>query len=320
MAKKIIESEKDYIESMLELKQQHISSDRTGVGTSKQFNRLFEFNIGDKTKPLPILIGKHTGLKTALVELVWIMKGRSDLKWLKDNGVHYWDKWVKEDGTFGPIYGEQMRNFALTGKDQLSDLVDSLQINVNSRRHIISLWDPTTLYKQSLPACHCFYHMTTEETPEAKIVNLHVTQRSGDSYLGIPYDLLMFMKFMEIVTFVVNHNLIVSNPDSKLIEVNKLFLTVNDYHLYSNHHKAIDKYSNEYAKNSEIYNPPTGIEFNDYIKSWSNELIDNGIELDIDMMLDKIVERNFNIFKYSIDNYIWTQPTNLLKINASVAV
>lgn len=147
-----ITNENGYIESMNELANSVPQGDRTGVGTTKIFNQEFHFDIEGGN--LPILIGKNTGIKLALVELIWIMSGKNDLKWLKDNGVHYWDKWVKADGTFGPIYGTQMRNFGELGTtDQLNNLIESLSNNFNSRRHIISLWDPTTLKKQALPPC-----------------------------------------------------------------------------------------------------------------------------------------------------------------------
>ncbi len=311
-----IRNEKNYINSMMRLTKNKIIVNRTGVGTSKSFNQVFEFNLDSPVQPLPILMGKHTGLKTALTELIWIMTGRNDLKFLKDNGVHYWDDWVKKDGTFGPIYGTQMRNFGLTGVDQLRIVVDKLKNNFFDRRIIINLWDPTTMDEQALPPCHVFYHFTTSlDNSDEKIMNLHVTQRSGDSFLGIPYDLLMFMYMMKIVAFA-------ASTETDKIKVGTLFLTVNDYHLYENHIDIVKKYNQHYIdeNNKNQYCYPDTIEF-------KQEFIDKvGDDKDIDNILKTIIEMKFNVFNFyssfmgSNEKFVWKQQPNLPKFKADVAV
>lgn len=319
-----IENESQYIQSMLELIDSVPQGDRTGTGTTKMFNQEFHFSLENEN--LPVLIGKHTGLKTALVELVWIMKGRNDLEWLKKHGVNYWDEWVKEDGTFGPIYGPQMRNFAGMQVDQLLNVVDMLINNFDSRRNIISLWDPTTMKDQALPCCHCFYHITTYRDVNArKMFNLHVTQRSGDSYLGVPYDLLMFMYFMKIIELSANVQL----GQYDFINPSELFLTVNDYHLYSNHHDAVRKYAENYVNTRYVHEensvdfkgcfnkPPQTIKFK---KSFDEKCFAE--KLNINEILDLIVEYNFDVFEfYGYNREVeWKLPKNTPKIKADVAV
>lgn len=302
---KLILSEQDYINSMFGLiDEKNLKNNRTGTDTYANYGYQFNFNIGDPTKQLPILMGKHTQLKGALVEIVWILMGRTDNKFLEDNGVKYWKPWQDSNGEFGPIYGEQMRNF--NGVDQLKELIYGLKNNFESRRHIASLWNPTDLTKMALPPCHFNYHFTTFKVQSEKYFNLHVLQRSGDSFIGIPYDLLMFMFFMEIVGFVTD------------IKSNELFLTVNDYHLYENHLKPLSEYDRNYS-NIRTTNKkyPTQIKFKDFVYDMKKENPD----ISMDEFLHYIALNDFDVFEFKDNtNSEFNLGPESIKIRAAVAV
>ena len=302
---KTIKSEFDYIQAMKSLINiKNLKDNRTGIKTYADYNYTFDFDLSTEQE-LPILIGKHTALKGALVEIIWIMKGLTDNKFLTENGVKYWSPWVKEDGTFGPVYGHQMRNF--NGKDQLLNLIEGFEMNFLSRRHLISLWNPNDLKDMALPPCHFLYNFTTHYNPitKEKYFNLHVIQRSGDSFIGIPYDLLMFMYMMKIIGFVTG------------VEGRNLFLTVTDFHLYENHVEALTEYEKEFQKNFKTISKPVNIKWKDFV---INEFLENGRPT-IDSFLDFIVMNNFNVFEFK-NKYDenWEGTKNLKKIKVDVAV
>lgn len=307
--KKLITNENEYINSMFGLINPDFHKpNRTGIDTYANYNYVFNFDIANNKKDLPVLLGKHTMLKGALTEIIWIMMGRTDNKFLVDNGVKYWTPWQKEDGNFGPIYGYQMRNF--NGVDQLKDLMNGLRDNFESRRHMISLWNPNDLSKMALPPCHFHYHFTTYTRNNEKYINLHATQRSGDSFLGVPYDLLMFMYMLEIVAFVAN------------INTSELFLTINDYHLYENHKDSLNKYDTNFWDNvhtqqnrNDLY--PTSIKFKPFVY----EMKKKNPNITIDEFLHYIVLNNFDVFDFkNRHGEIFTLPKNTPRITATVAV
>ena len=303
---KEINNEFDYINSMMGLiKPENLKPNRTGVATYANYNYMFNFDIKNPNKPLPILIGKHTMLKGGLVELVWMMTGRTDNKFLRDNGVNYWTPWQNEDGEFGPIYGHQMRNF--NGKDQLVDVIRSLKNNFGSRRHIISLWNPSDLEKMALPPCHFIYHFTTyvDNNTQKKMMNVHTTMRSLDSLLGLPYDLLLSLYMTKIIGFVCE------------IDSDSLFLNAADYHLYENHIGNLSKYDDEYTKNANDGDkPPTQIDFKQFVyDSFKFE------RPGIDEFLNFIILNNFDVFEFKSENgEIWKQNENIKRIGGKIAV
>ena len=212
--------ENQYIKSLLMvLRNGKNSLDKTG----------YKFIFDNKT--IPLLRGKLVNPLNALTEVIWILTGRNDLKWLKDNGVNYWDQWVKEDGTFGPIYGPQMRN--QNGFDQLLYVIKKLNSSSESRQAMINLWHGADLKTQALPTCHYGYHPLIIDG----YLNLHCDQRSSDSFLGIPYDFMLFWFIQQILSFWTN------TKPGYIIHNN------HDYHIYNNHYSAIDKYFDRYINN-----------------------------------------------------------------------
>lgn len=204
------------------------STDRTNTGTLRvDIGAIFVI----EPYVTPLLQGKFVSWKSAFTEMLWIMMGRTDIKFLHDNKVSYWDEWVLEDGTVGPIYGEQMRNF--DGVDQLLNTIKLLHKSPDSRQGYINLWNPTKLGQSKIPCCHTTYHALIVDGA----LNLHAGQRSGDSFLGIPYNFMLFFFFKEILAYLLN------------VEGGHIIHKINDYHLYKNHTEQAKKYIDNYLKN-----------------------------------------------------------------------
>ena len=136
-------------------------SDRTGTGTISVFGYQMRFNFDEG---FPLLTTKKLHTKSIIHELIWFLKGDTNIKYLKENGVKIWDEWADEKGNLGPVYGHQWRSWpAKNGKtiDQISQVVDSLKNNPDSRRHIVTAWNPTDVDKMALPPCHCLFQFYT---------------------------------------------------------------------------------------------------------------------------------------------------------------
>lgn len=276
--------EKNYIQSLKNLLNKGIkSSDRTGVGTL----RLIEapvFNI--KENIVPILRGKFISMNNSLTEMIWILLGRNDLAWLKTNGVNYWDQWCKPDGTFGPIYGPQMRNF--NGEiDQYFNAINLLINNPDSRRIICSLWNPIQQKDMALDPCHCWYQFISINNK----LHLKVYQRSVDSFIGLGYDFMLFYYMLHITAFLSNH------------KIGEIFTYFGDYHLYSNHLDVVKEYINNYENNPKqkfidcnFYPIKLKLNFPEKPK----ELTSNSLTLWLEEFykLNKEIESNYNDKKY----------------------
>ena len=291
------------------------SSDRTGTGTKRIQSQQIHV---DMSKEFPILRSKQMGFKTALIEMMWIMSGKNDLKWLKDNGVNYWDSWVNTDGTMGPSYGPQMRNFGerkyydnlikpelitLPGVDQLRDTVKLLRENPDSRRIIVDLWNPLDIDKVSLPWCHFFYQACSYiDNNGIRKIDLHVMQRSADSFLGVPYDLILFGIYLKILCLLTGY------------EIGLIHSTYNDFHMYNNHENQVNQIIDNY-----IYDPKNIF---DYEKEIIPQIIVNEeylnidfTQLDIDELLQMIIDSKFILLQ--LDGY---KNNHYDKIEAQVAV
>jgi thymidylate synthase len=204
------------------------SGDRTGTGTLRHQSQYFYLDVSDNK--IPALIGKKIHIEKIVIEAIWMFLGRTDIQFLNDRGVNYWNDWATPEGQLGPIYGHQMRNFA--GIDQLTQLIDMIQKNPESRRLLMTLWNPVDLPQQKLPPCHLLYQVCVFQDPEngIPVMDLHVTQRSGDSFLGIPYDFVLFTTFFRIISEAVG------------LAMNGIHYTVADYHMYVNHEEAVRRY------------------------------------------------------------------------------
>ena len=169
-------------------------SDRTGTGTKSVFGRTIRH---DMSEGFPMLTSKKVSFNAARTELLWILQGRTDLKYLEDNGVKYWrpdyERSGRTDETLGPVYGKQWRDF--NGVDQLDELVYSIKLEPDSRRLMVSAWNPAELDDMVLPPCHYGFQVYINDG----VMDLIWQQRSADVFLGLPYDIAMYGLLLEML-------------------------------------------------------------------------------------------------------------------------
>ena len=199
--------------------------DRTGTGTKSLFGRTIKH---DMSLGFPILTGKRVSFNAARTELLWILQGRTDLKYLEDNGVKYWrpdyERSERTDETLGPVYGKQWRDF--NGVDQLVNLVNAIRINPHSRRMLVSAWNPADMDDMVLPPCHYGFQIYINNG----VMDLMWQQRSVDVFLGLPYDISMYGLLLEMLA-----------KGSNLIP-GQLIGQLGDCHLYNNHLEQAREY------------------------------------------------------------------------------
>jgi len=193
-------------------------SDRTGTGTKSVFGRTIRH---DMSEGFPILTSKRISFNAARTELLWILNGRTDLKYLEDNGVGYWrpdyERSGRTDETLGPVYGKQWRDF--NGVDQLKDLVYSINTNPDSRRLMVSAWAPHEMNDMVLPPCHYAFQVYINNG----VMDLMWQQRSADVFLGLPYDIAMYGLLLEMLA------------KGAGLKAGELIGQLGDCHLYNNH-------------------------------------------------------------------------------------
>ena len=193
-------------------------ADRTGTGTKSVFGRTIRH---DMSLGFPILTGKKISFNAARTELLWILQGRTDLKYLEDNGVKYWrpdyERSGRTDETLGPVYGKQWRNF--NGVDQLKNLVYSINANPDSRRLMVSAWAPHEMNDMALPPCHYAFQVYINNG----VMDLMWQQRSADVFLGLPYDITMYGLLLEMLA------------KGAGLKAGQLVGQLGDCHLYNNH-------------------------------------------------------------------------------------
>lgn len=223
---------------------------RNGM-TKQLFGQVFSINGAEG---LPILWGRKIFSKNFLHELRWILNGDTNIKYLQENGVTIWDKWANEDGELGPTYGKQFREFGDGGVMQLEILLEELQTDLYGRRHIITLWEPWEVRQSALPPCYHSFQFLIDDR-----VNLLVTQRSCDLFVGLPYDMCLFYCFAQLVCAEINkiHN--------KELTVGDITIAIGSAHLYQEHLQSIGKYfeqlaSLEYTKRVIVDGLENGIE------------------------------------------------------------
>ena len=203
--------------------------DRTGTGTLSTFGYQMRFDLSDG---FPLLTTKKLHLKSIIHELLWFIKGETNTKYLKENNVKIWDAWSDENGDLGPVYGHQWRNWNSDGVDQISILIDQIKNNPNSRRMIVSAWNPSVLPdtsesfstnvangKAALPPCHPFFQFYVSEGK----LSCQLYQRSADTFLGVPFNIASYALFTMMIAQVTN------------LEVGDFIHTFGDVHLYNNH-------------------------------------------------------------------------------------
>ena len=205
--------------------------DRTGTGTLSTFGYQMRFDLSDG---FPLLTTKKLHLKSIIHELLWFIKGETNTKYLKENNVKIWDAWSDENGDLGPVYGHQWRNWNSDEVDQISILIDQIKNNPNSRRMIVSAWNPSVLPdtsesfsknvangKAALPPCHAFFQFYVSEGK----LSCQLYQRSADTFLGVPFNIASYALFTMMIAQVTN------------LEVGDFIHTFGDVHLYNNHLK-----------------------------------------------------------------------------------
>ncbi|WP_292080205.1 MULTISPECIES: thymidylate synthase [Brevundimonas] len=193
--------------------------DRTGTGTLGVFGRQMRFDL---SKGFPVLTTKKLHLRSIIVELLWFLRGETNIAYLKDNGVRIWDEWADAEGELGPVYGKQWRSWtAPDGRviDQIEKLAHGLKTNPNSRRHIVTAWNPADVDDMALPPCHCLFQFFVADGK----LSCQLYQRSADVFLGVPFNIASYALLTMMLAQVVG------------LEPGDFVHTFGDAHLYLNH-------------------------------------------------------------------------------------
>ena len=204
--------------------------DRTGTGTKSVFGYQMRFNLEEG---FPLLTTKKVHLRSIIHELLWLIKGDTNIKYLHDNKVSIWDEWADANGDLGPIYGAQWRNWNNEGIDQIAELIESIKNNPNSRRHIVTAWNPSVLPdekskdfaqnvadgKAALPPCHAFFQFYVADNK----LSCQLYQRSADVFLGVPFNIASYSLLTMMIAQVCG------------LGLGDFVHTFGDVHIYNNH-------------------------------------------------------------------------------------
>jgi thymidylate synthase len=193
--------------------------DRTGTGTLGVFGRQMRFDLA---KGFPLLTTKKLHRKSIFLELLWFLRGDTNVRWLQERGVSIWDEWADEAGELGPVYGKQWRSWAAPdGRviDQIAAVIESLKASPHSRRHIVSAWNPAEVEDMALPPCHCLFQFFVGDGK----LSCQLYQRSADVFLGVPFNIASYALLTEMMAKVVG------------LEPGEFVHTLGDAHLYLNH-------------------------------------------------------------------------------------
>ena len=208
--------------------------DRTGTGTKSVFGYQMRFDLNEG---FPMVTTKKLHLKSIIYELLWFLKGDTNIKYLQDNGVKIWDEWADADGNLGPVYGHQWRNWNSEEIDQISDLITELKSNPNSRRMLVSAWNPSVLpdtkksfeenvanNKAALPPCHAFFQFYVADGK----LSCQLYQRSADIFLGVPFNIASYALLTMMIAQVCD------------LGVGEFIHTFGDAHIYNNHFEQLE--------------------------------------------------------------------------------
>ncbi|ATA89535.1 thymidylate synthase [Capnocytophaga stomatis] len=212
----------------------HKKEDRTGTGTISVFGYQMRFDL---SQGFPVVTTKKLHLKSIIHELLWFLKGDTNIKYLTDNGVRIWNEWANENGDLGPIYGHQWRNWNSEGIDQIKEVIETLQKNPDSRRMLVSAWNPSVLPdtsksfsenvangKAALPPCHAFFQFYVADGK----LSCQLYQRSADVFLGVPFNIASYALLTMMLAQVCG------------LQAGDFVHTFGDVHIYNNHLEQVN--------------------------------------------------------------------------------
>lgn len=203
--------------------------DRTGTGTRSVFGYQMRFDL---EKGFPLLTTKKIHLKSVIYELLWFLRGETNVRWLQEHGVKIWNEWADENGDLGPVYGSQWRSWQaspgdphkrLSSIDQIANVIESIKTNPNSRRHIVTAWNPVEVDDMALPPCHLLFQFYVANGK----LSCQLYQRSCDTFLGVPFNIASYALLTMMVAHVCK------------LELGEFIWTGGDVHIYSNHFEQV---------------------------------------------------------------------------------
>lgn len=243
-----------------------VKSDRTGTGTQSVFGRTLRFN--DISNNFPLVTTKKIHIKSVIHELIWFLTGSTNIKYLQDNGVRIWNEWADEDGDVGPSYGWQWRHWTydpepspdlmkqddyakINEEDQIANVIESLKTNPNSRRHIVTAWNPIDVRDTTLPPCHLLFQFNVREEARIKYLDCQMYQRSVDTFLGLPFNIASYAFLTHMIAHVTD------------MTPGDLSVCLGDTHLYLNHIQQAEEQLTRSPKLSpylKLVDPPDSID------------------------------------------------------------
>ena len=215
---------KQYLDLLRHIRENGVmKEDRTGTGTQSVFGYQMRFNLADG---FPLLTTKKVHLKSIIYELLWFLDGNTNAHWLQERGVTIWDEWAREDGDLGPVYGHQWRSWPKADGgtvDQISQLIETIKHNPDSRRMLVSAWNPGEIDKMALPPCHCLFQFYVANGK----LSCQLYQRSADVFLGVPFNIASYALLTMMVAQVCG------------LEPGEFIHTTGDTHIYRNHFEQV---------------------------------------------------------------------------------
>lgn len=206
--------------------------DRTGTGTKSIFGYQMRFDL---EKEFPLLTTKRIFWKAIVEELLWFLRGETNVRSLQEKGVHIWDEWADENGDLGPVYGSQWRSWVAPGEyhyddfvviDQIANVIRDLRKNPNSRRHIVTAWNPAEVDQMKLPPCHLLFQFSVRRGTH---LSCQLYQRSCDTFLGVPFNIASYALLTKMIAHVVG------------LKAGEFIWTGGDVHIYKNHLEQVEE-------------------------------------------------------------------------------
>ena len=213
---------KQYLDVLRDIMENGQDGDnRTGVWTRKVFGRQMRFDL---SKGFPLVTTKKVFIRGVIIELLWFLTGKTNIKFLLDNNVHIWDEWADENGNLGPVYGHQWRNWNSEGIDQINDAIERIKKDPTDRRMVVTAWNPSQIEQMALPPCHCLFQF--DVTPDGKL-NCQLYQRSCDMFLGVPFNIASYSLLTMMVAQVCG------------LKPGEFIHTLGNAHIYNNHFEQV---------------------------------------------------------------------------------